>query len=201
MNAAMGSSFGSGDQRAVWAGAVLCGGASSRMGRDKALLGPSGRPLAARVRAAIVDGGLDDVLLVGGDGDRLGRFGPWVPDDDPGAGPLSALATVQRLRPGRALLVGACDLPRLTGAACRVLVDAVDRGAAVAVPVVDDRPAWSCVAVSPEAAHAVADAVAGGERSMRRGVGGLDDVVQLCVPGDAFVDVDDPAALAEIMDR
>ena len=170
------------------------------MGRDKALLGPAGRPLAARVRAAIVECGIDDVLLVGGDGDRLQRHGPWVPDDEPGAGPLSAVATVQRLRPGRPLLVCACDLPGLTGGACTPLVQAVEDGAAVAVPLLDGRPAWSCVALSGAAGRSVAAAVAGGERSMHGGLGGLDPMVRLQVSGPVFADVDDPVALAELTD-
>ena len=52
-------------------GVVLCGGASTRMGADKALLGPVGAPLVGRVVAALRDAGADDVLLVGGDGDAL----------------------------------------------------------------------------------------------------------------------------------
>ncbi len=183
-----------------WAGAVLCGGASSRMGRDKALLGPPERPLAVRVRDAIVASGVDDVVFVGGDGGRLATHGAWVPDDDPGAGPLSALATFHRLRPDRAVIVGACDLPQLTGDACRALVRVVDAGAAVAVPMVDGRPAWSCVAVSAVAARSASDAVAGGVRSMHRGLGALDDVVYLDLPGSAYRDVDDPGELAEFAD-
>ncbi len=183
-----------------WSAAVLCGGASRRMGRDKALLGPPERPLAARVRAAIIECGIVDVLLVGGDGDRLRRHGPWVPDDEPGAGPLSALATVQRLRSARPLLVCACDLPGLTGGACRPLVQAVEDGAAVAVPVLDGRPAWSCVALSAAAGRSVAAAVAAGERSMHGGLGGLNPAARLEVSGSVFADVDDPAALAEFTD-
>lgn len=183
--------------RPGWAGAVLCGGASRRMGRDKALLGPPDRPLAARVRAAIIGCGIGDVVLVGGDAERLRPHGPWVPDDDAGAGPLSALATVQRLRPTSALLVCACDLPALTADACGDLLRAVEAGAVVAVPEVDGRAAWSCVAVSAAGARLAAEAVAHGERSMHGALGAMEGLVRLASNGDAFVDADDPVALAQ----
>lgn len=179
-------------------GAVLCGGASSRMGSDKSLLGPEGRPLAAQVASAIQDAGIDDVCLVGGDGGRLSRFGrTWIADDEPGSGPLGGVTTLARRNPGCVLVVCACDLVQLTDAEIGPLLHAVtgsphdavvaadiaatqdvsdDAASAVAdiapadvaVYEVDGVPQWSAVALSPLAAAVAVASFDAGERSLHR---------------------------------
>jgi molybdopterin-guanine dinucleotide biosynthesis protein A len=70
-----------------WGGAVLCGGASRRMGRDKALLPLDGLPLAVRVAQALGEAGAAEVVAVGGDRDGLASWDlPAVPDRWPGEG-------------------------------------------------------------------------------------------------------------------
>ncbi len=92
--------------------ALLLGGASSRMGRDKSHLPVAGLPLATRM-ARLLAGLFEEVLLVGGD----------APEDAPGrrvadpAGPRCALrglvAALAAAREERVLVV-ATDLPLLT---------------------------------------------------------------------------------------
>lgn len=79
----------------AFAGAVLCGGASRRMGRDKALISLEGRALAVRVAEAVAAAGASGVVAVGGDLDGLRAAGlAAVPDrDGPGAGPLAGIVT------------------------------------------------------------------------------------------------------------
>ena len=79
----------------AFAGAVLCGGASRRMGRDKALIALEGRALAVRVAEAVAAAGASGVVAVGGDLERLRAAGlAAVPDrDGPGAGPLAGILT------------------------------------------------------------------------------------------------------------
>ena len=159
-------------------GVVLCGGASRRMGTDKSLLGPPGRPLARHVADAVAGAGVDEVLLVGGDGGELGGLGPaWLPDDRPGEGPLAGAATAATARPGRPLLVCACDLPRVAAEDLRPLLDAVAAGAEAAVVDVDGRAQWSVVAVSAAAAAGLRRAADAGERALHRGP--ADGVVHL----------------------
>lgn len=100
-------------------GVVLAGGASRRMGRDKAALAVDGETLAARAarrllgvcpRVAIADGGRGLVPGL-----------PCLPDA-PGAGPAAGILGAAREWPGHPLLVLACDLPRVSEALLRELV-------------------------------------------------------------------------------
>jgi molybdopterin-guanine dinucleotide biosynthesis protein A len=93
-------------------GAVLVGGASSRMGRDKAHLPVAGVAGAVRV-ARLLDGLFSEVLLVGGDPPAAAP-GRRVPD---GEGPVAALrGLVAALEACHepSLFVAATDLPLLT---------------------------------------------------------------------------------------
>jgi molybdopterin-guanine dinucleotide biosynthesis protein A len=100
-------------------GVVLAGGASRRMGRDKAALAVDGETLAARAarrllgvcpRVAIADGGRGLVPGL-----------PCLPDA-PGAGPAAGILGAARAWPGHSLLVLACDLPRVSEALLQELV-------------------------------------------------------------------------------
>ncbi|MCU1486099.1 MAG: putative molybdenum cofactor biosynthesis protein [Actinomycetia bacterium] len=125
------------------AGAVLTGGASRRMGRDKALLPVDGVPLAVRVARVLAEAGADPVLAVGGDLDGLRAAGlTAVPDPRQGAGPLAGIAAALRALDADIVVVLACDLPAASALAVRAVVDALaaDPDAHVAVPVVDGLP-------------------------------------------------------------
>lgn len=82
------------------------------MGRDKALLLLAGRPLITHVleRAAPLG---DDILITTNTPDEYGFLGGvrLVPDDQPGAGPLTGLRTALRAARHEVVLVLACDLP------------------------------------------------------------------------------------------
>jgi len=94
-------------------GIVLAGGASRRMGRNKALLDLGGRPLIARVveRLAVV---CAEVLVVAGDVEPYGELGvPLVEDRFRGVGVLGGLhAGLEAAAHELALAVG-CDMPFL----------------------------------------------------------------------------------------
>lgn len=149
------------------AGAVLTGGASRRMGTDKALLEVDGRPLARRLAEVLAAAGCDPVWCQGGDEPALRALGlDVVPDERPGEGPLVATLTALR-RAGEAgaeLVVAACDLRDLT-------VDAVR---ATIAPSLEDGDAVVAVAGgrrhllarwSPAALDALVTLVDGGVRS------------------------------------
>ncbi len=119
-------------------GVVLAGGQSRRMGRDKALLRlEDGRMLLERTVHVLRTVGLDDVLLSVSSAERTAALREAVPsaaalpviaDDAPNHGPLGGLAAALRARPGRAVLLVACDLPHLDRRALELVVDAFRRG-------------------------------------------------------------------------
>ena len=144
---------GEGDGRiANVAAAVLVGGASTRMGSDKAQRRFAG--VAAATRASrLLTAHFEDVLLVGGDppADAIGRRVPDV------AGPRSALrglvAALEAAQAERVLVV-ATDLPLLTPALVLALV--AWPAADVVVPRRDARLEPLCALWSRERAAAVA---------------------------------------------
>lgn len=94
------------------AGFVLAGGASRRMGRDKALLEHQGQPwiclLADRVREAA-----GNVTIIGPPERYAGLGYPVEGDRTPGLGPLGGLATALGLGCAPWSLLVACDLLHL----------------------------------------------------------------------------------------
>ena len=105
---------------------ILAGGASSRMGEEKALLGWGGRraiDLVADLTRAV---GASELVVAGGD------FGlPFV--DDGGGGPVGGLlAGVQALAGVSRVLVLAVDAPTLKAADLAPLINAPPPGAAFA---------------------------------------------------------------------
>ena len=101
--------------------AVLAGGQSRRMGRDKALLPLGGQTLIERVLAAAHPLGYPRVII--GDPTAYAHFGlPVHPDRRPSLGPLGGLYTALSTTATPVLLL-ACDLPFLTPDFLRHLVN------------------------------------------------------------------------------
>ena len=101
--------------------AVLAGGASRRMGVDKATLLVDGRSLLERVVAAARDARCRCVVIGREPVTDLAGVDEWIDDEMPGEGPLAALATALRRCGGEIALV-ACDMPHLDAAALSWLV-------------------------------------------------------------------------------
>ncbi len=100
-------------------GLVLAGGYSRRMGRDKALIEYHGIPQflwTARLLSAFCSGVIiscrANQALPGLDGLPYRR----IHDEVEGQGPIGGILAAFKAQPGSALLVVACDLPRLSAA-------------------------------------------------------------------------------------
>lgn len=91
-------------------GVVLAGGQSRRMGGDKALLELDGVTLVERAVRRLV-AICSRVVLA--DGGRKTLAGTRSVDDGPGQGPAAGILGAAEAHPGSALLVLACDLPRV----------------------------------------------------------------------------------------
>jgi molybdopterin-guanine dinucleotide biosynthesis protein A len=103
------------------AGAVLAGGASRRMGRDKASLPWRGRPLGVFVAERLA-AWFEAVIVAA---DRPGPFAgtpfPVVPDRYPGLGTLGGLHGALAASPRDWVFLAACDMPFLVEGLARRL--------------------------------------------------------------------------------
>jgi molybdopterin-guanine dinucleotide biosynthesis protein A len=192
----------------AFAGAVLCGGASRRMGRDKALLEIEGQAMAVRVASALIDAGAEPVVAVGGNADALATLGlAGVADEHPGEGPLGGLVSALRASPEPVVFVAACDLTSPSASAIATTVGALaaaladpgePRDPSVAVPVVDGRRQWMHAAWRTAAEAPLRAAFAAGERAVHAAVsvGRLRVIdIELPDPDPAVADADTPADL------
>jgi len=103
-------------------GAVLAGGSSRRMGRDKALMELDGRTMLARA-VAILGSVLEDVLVVA---PRIREYteveAEIQADLRPGLGPVGGIHTALVRASGRPVFVLACDMPLVSEELVRWIV-------------------------------------------------------------------------------
>ena len=190
-----------GDSRSLRvAGAVLMGGASRRMGRDKALVEVDGVPMATRVAAVLEAAGCQPVVAVGGDAAVHSRLGlPAVPDRWAGEGPLGAIVTVLGALDGfdaDAVVVAACDLPWLDRATVDALVTrfVAAAGSVDAVVAHSDRLEPLCAVWARHAHQPLERLVLEGERAVHRALAAL-RVVTVQVDASVVANVNSPADL------
>jgi molybdenum cofactor cytidylyltransferase len=119
---------------------ILAAGASTRMGRCKALLptGPGGIPFVVTLARAMLAGGADDVVIVTAAErtqvaaalDAAGVPARVLTNPDPQRGQLSSLLIAINLidQPGvRAALMTPVDLPRMSADTVRAVIEAYRR--------------------------------------------------------------------------
>jgi len=107
------------------AGFVLVGGASSRMGRDKASLPLHGKTLVEHVASAVAEAA-GSVTLVGAP-ERYQSLGfPILSDSRPGAGPLDGIHTALAASSADWNLIAACDMPVISAPFLKWLLAAAE---------------------------------------------------------------------------
>jgi molybdenum cofactor guanylyltransferase len=175
------------------AGILLTGGASTRMGLDKATLRVGGERLVDRA-ARVLGEVCRPVVEVGRGYTALHR----VSEEEPGSGPLAALAAGgaalrARDEQGPAIAL-ATDLPLVTVAFLRFLAEFPGDGSVV--PFVGGEPQPVCARYSGAALRLAETAVERGERSLR---GFLAEVPDLQWAGPKmWADVADERVLADV---
>jgi molybdenum cofactor guanylyltransferase len=184
-------------------GVVLTGGASRRMGTDKATLEVGGVALARRVADALGAAGADEVLAIGGETDGLADLGLTVVDDlYPGEGPLGGIVTALGAAHHDVVVVLACDLPAVSPDVVRRLVAAVDRTVRdAAVARVDDVPQVVTAAFRRRVRPTLEAAFREGERSARRLLDHLDVTWVDDLDPTQLVDLDGPDDLRRYASR
>ena len=193
-------------------GAVLAGGASSRMGTDKAFIEIDGESMVVRAAAALRAAGAAPTLAVGGDDARLRALGlDVVPDRYPGQGPLggviTALGAIDACGDSsiEAVVTLPCDVMAPDAAAVRCVLDrladdasgpaAGTQAADLIVPLGDGVPQWMHAAWRSNCLERLSEVFARGVRAPSEAARALRMVV-VDVPGTGwFGDADRPEDL------
>ncbi len=197
---------------------IVAGGASRRMGTDKASLTIDGRSLLERAVSAAAAAHADRIIVVGGSA-AVGRSGDQfevLADSHPGSGPLGAVVDGLRLlsagragsrdpanpanpaNPARVVVVVAVDHPDLRAAELQTMAELLRSsrpGTLAIIPSVNGRSQPLHGAYALDALHPLGRAFAAGERSLLRALEALpverpDRTHERDVL--SYVDVDDP---------
>jgi molybdopterin-guanine dinucleotide biosynthesis protein A len=180
----------------MFSGAVLAGGRSRRMGRDKAFVEVDGIPMIERVAAALEEAGAAEIRITGGDQDRLEALGLIVdPDAEPYAGPLAALIASLEHAHHDTVFVLACDLPRVSAGAIGSILDALGEDDA-AVPTDAERRQWLHGVWRRRCLPTLRAAYEAGERAIHRAAEDLDVRIVAGVAPAVLADADSPGDLA-----
>lgn len=158
---------------------LLSGGASSRMGVDKALITVGGQPMSLRIADALAEA-VDKVTILGQS--PIGNYA-FQPDAEQYAGPLSALRTFVPV--AEHIFVCSCDLPLFERRVVTLLRHELGGFQAI-VPLVDNFPQPLCGLYS-RSAFDVLRAMGTDQRSMMAWLDHLD--VRLVEPSAIGIDV------------
>lgn len=143
---------------------ILAGGASRRMGTDKALLTLDGKTLLARV-VAVMARVAGEILVVGAPPRHVPEGVRYMPDDLPGSGPLGGILTGLRRARQQYAVVAACDMPFLQPALLRFLLGSAPGYEAV-IPRFQGRAHPTLGVYSRETIEVIERRLAQGERSI-----------------------------------
>lgn len=138
---------------------LLTGGASSRMGEDKATINVDGMPLALRIALGLAECGLPVTVL---GREPIADF-PFLQDEADYQGPLMALSRFQPAHP--TVFVVSCDLPMFNPDIVRGLNDCLEGYDAV-VPEIEGRIQPLVALYRATTFKKIAECVAESKRSM-----------------------------------
>jgi molybdopterin-guanine dinucleotide biosynthesis protein A len=172
------------------AGVLLTGGASRRMGTDKAALVYGGETLAAR--AARVLAAVCDPVVEVGPGHTRHRA---VVESPAGAGPLAALVAGADSLGADVVLLLACDMPFVEPPLLQLVADWP--GDDAVVPVAAGKRQYGCARYGSDALHRARRLLAGGTASLRAVCDeGCEELPEsrwrAVAPAHAFTDLDTP---------
>jgi molybdopterin-guanine dinucleotide biosynthesis protein A len=185
---------------------VFAGGRATRLGGvNKALLEVGGKPIIERILDAVGSLAGERIALAREGVEPLGYGLRQVPDVEPNAGVLAALANGLSAASGDTCLLVACDMPFVSRRLFEYALDLLDReGADIVIPRDDYglQPMHSVYRRAP-VLDAVQQAIARGDKRMNSYFPALrvrelqlDEVRALDPEGHAFTNVNTPEELA-----
>jgi molybdopterin-guanine dinucleotide biosynthesis protein A len=119
--------------------AILAGGKSRRMGRDKAFVELAGEPMIQWVITAVAQCS-GTAFIIANEPEKYAGFGlPVYPDVIPGMGPLSGLHAAFAVTGADRVMIAPCDSPLVSPDAIKLILDYPDGGAEAVIPFVDGR--------------------------------------------------------------
>jgi molybdopterin-guanine dinucleotide biosynthesis protein A len=144
------------------------------MGRDKARLPFRGKTLVEHVAAAVAEAA-GSAVLVGAPERYEGMRFPRLADTRAGLGPLAGIQTALEATHAIWNLIVACDMPEVSGAFLRLLMEAAEGSEAdCLIPIgPSGRPEPLCAAYRSVCRHAVRQALDRGVRKVTDGLAGL----------------------------
>ena len=156
------------------AGYILAGGASRRMGQDKALLADGAGPLLRRL-GQVVASAAGNCTVVAPAGRYEGLGLPVLPDYWPGEGPLGGILTALECTSAMWNLIVAVDMPLLNPEFLALLLAEARRGREAVVPANADGSLEPLCAVYPSTAvTGVRQFFAGGGRKVKDALHAID---------------------------
>jgi molybdenum cofactor guanylyltransferase len=181
---------------------ILAGGESRRMGKDKALLEIDGVPLLKKIHG-IAAAGTDQVYVIASPRPGFPVDWQYLPEANPGQGPLIAFAAGLERVDGDWVLLLACDLPYLKIAAvqrwCQELGNVPEGAIAYLAP---HPKGWEalCGFYRPRCLPSLKNWIAQGERSFQPWL--AQEIVAPMIETDQrfFVNWNRPEDLPEIPD-
>ncbi len=129
--------------------AILAGGQSRRMGRDKSRLLLDDRPLITHVRDRAAALGLPLLLISNTPAAHAFLGLPIYPDRLPGCGPLGGIHTALHAVRGADVICLACDMPFIEPGLLRQLIAVRNPAAWAIVPVIAGQPQPLCALYRP----------------------------------------------------
>lgn len=179
-------------------GVVLVGGASTRMGKDKASIRFGGSTLLER-SVAVASTVFASVVVSGGDYAPVGAS--VVADLVPGLGPLGGLDSAFRVAKGRNVFLLAVDMPFVDATTVRRIADPEVVSMSARVPVAAGRIQPLCAVYGSGLGPLVRDRVEGKDRSMENLLAAVDVEELLGIDDAVFVNVNTQADLQDALRR
>ncbi len=185
--------------------AIIAGGKSVRMGRDKALVKLAGKPLIQHVIERSQNLGQTETILIANQPERYRHLGlPVFSDVCPNKGSLGGIYTALSYAQNPHTLVIACDMPFIKTELLRFMIAQINDAIDIVVPRVDGYPQGLHAIYSQSCRQPIQEQLAANRLKVirfydRMRVRYLDeaDYAPYDVDGRSFVNLNTPAELQQ----